>query len=51
MEVAQSVGFIIRIQSGLAASVLAVANDGIGHARTAGLFLSANSRTISAQLR
>lgn len=47
MEAAQSVGFMIRIQSGLAALVPAVANDGIGHARTAGLFLSASSRTIS----
>ena len=50
MEAAQWVGFMIRIQSGPAASVLAVANDGIGHARTVGLFLSANSRKISAQL-
>lgn len=41
---------MIRIQSGPAASVLAVANDGIAHARTVGLFLSANSRTISEQL-
>lgn len=41
---------MIRIQSGPAASVLAVANDGIAYARPVGLYLSANSKAISAQL-
>jgi hypothetical protein len=41
---------MMKIQSGPATSVLAVANDGIAHARPVGLYLSANSRAISAQL-
>jgi len=41
---------MIKIQSGPATSVLAVGNDAIAQAKTVGLFLSANSRMISAQV-
>jgi hypothetical protein len=39
---------MIKIRSGPAASVLDVANDGIAHARTVGLFLADNSKALSA---
>lgn len=41
---------MIKLRSGPACAVLAVGNDGIADARAAGLYLSANCRSLSAQV-